>query len=153
MAYENPENLVCHIKIVPRYNDEFFIQHADDQINDGSHIDFESEEEIKNHEIAIEVIGDAIESYQGFRTVEVFWEKIYVDTDGEPDTDFSGSGLTQLYAEQRCERLKTIEITTPDPGMYHFVLRFRTKEGSSHYIDTHQYVYVVNHSDCGTGGA
>ena len=117
------------MKIVPEYNDNAFIQHADDQINDGSGSG-------NDHENERTVIGSAIESYQGFLTVEVFM-------DGG-----------KLYSERLCETLKVIPVDTSSYNnqTIHFVFRLRTAWGSGAYYDVDQYVYIANHSSCGSFG-
>ncbi|UCG53572.1 MAG: hypothetical protein JSW58_08440 [Candidatus Latescibacterota bacterium] len=142
----SPAKLLLHIKIVPRYNDEELVQHADDQINTGTTITGEP------HEVPGFPIGNAVESYQGFLTCEIFWETIETDTDGEPDTDLTGDGLIVYAAEALCETQKIIEIDPAPSGFLHFVFRLRTAWGSSDYIDIDQYVYIASHAACGALG-
>lgn len=131
--------VILHIKIVPRYNDEQFIQHADDQINNGFDITGEP------HEVPGYPIGHAIESYQGFYTCEIWYEEIL---DVSP---YSGSGLILYAEEDLCERHKIIYLD-PSPIFLRFLFRLRTELGSSYYIDVNQYVYIVNHENCGDLG-
>lgn len=128
--------LLLHVKFVPRYNDSAFIQHADDQINDGTGSG-------AAHENARTVIGSAIESYQGWKTVEVWkgatlhWSELDV----------------LLYSERAIETLKTITWTPIETGMVRVTFRMRAETGSTHYTDYDQYVYIALHNTCGTEGA
>ena len=115
------------MKIVPGYNDESMVQHADDQINDGTGTG-------DAHENTRVPIGDAIESYQGFKTVEVL-------KDGSP-----------LYSEMNCEALKTITWTPVVSGLVTLTFRLRTKLASAYYVDVTQYVYIAEHENCGNAG-
>ena len=167
--------LLLHIKIVPRYNDEELVQHADDQINDGSDISglvaaFKAQIEDAYgasyydhllggpHEVAGFPIGGAIEAYQGWKTCEIFYELLDLDTDGDVVLDGDGNpliqGARQTYEEEGlCETKKIIfipEIT--ESSFYHFIFRMRTEWASSNYIDVDQYVYAVMHDSCGNLG-
>lgn len=128
-----------HIKIVPRYNDDELIQHADDQIHDSTEV-VGSPHEVPGHPV-----GQAIESYQGFLTCEVWHEEVLVV---DP---YSGSGLVIYAAEALCEATKMVDFDPAD-AFVHFVFRLRTAWGSSDYIDIDQYVYIVNHEYCGILG-
>ena len=124
------------------------IQHADDQISDGSVLAGEP------HEVAGYPIGNAIESYQGYATVEVFMERGDYSTDGfTAIVDTDGSGLQLLYSERLCEQLK---IVTWDPlrtELVHLVFRLRAAMGSVRHKDVDQYVFTVFHSECGVLGS
>jgi len=115
-----------HVKIVPGRNDGDFIQHADDQINNG-------EVDTPDHELPGNPIGETIESYQGFKTVEVFR---------------NGS---RLYGEQLCEKLKVVACHA-EASLVQFVFRLRTALGSLYYVDVDQWVYISIHENCGGDG-
>lgn len=87
------------------------------------------------HENPVTVIGNAIESYQGFATVEVWlWDYL-------------------LYTERPIEQLKV--VNWPSACLYtteQLTFRFRTKSLSADYVDVTQYVRVVFHDNCGTDG-
>lgn len=172
--------LYLHIKIVPRYNDEELIQHADDMIDDGTWreaggIDSPASRGMRElindptgaydtifgnrHEVDLNPIGNAIESYQGWKTCEILYETITLDGGGEweSDTDgtpIGGSGLIEYAEEALCETQKVIFIAgITETRFYHFVFRMRTEWASANYIDVDQYVLVVAHDACGTLGA
>lgn len=107
-----------HVKFFPRFNDGVFVQHADDQINDGTGSG-------EPHENARTPIGEAIESYQGVSTVEVL-------IDG---------GV--LYSERPIEQLKVVTWTPECYATYDLEFRLRAKEGSSTYVSIHQYVHIA----------
>ena len=117
-----------HVKFLPRYNDNMFIEHADDQINSGTTLD----EDYGPHEQTGYVIGDAIKPYGGFRTVEVF---------KDPDAGFSPEYV--LFAERAIEELKMVNWTDLVAGSYRLVFRLRTAEGSEYYTDVEQFITVL----------
>ena len=108
--------VTLHIKFFPKYNDAVLIQHGDDQITDESG----------------NVIGGAVESYQGAKTVQVLGD------------------IT--FSERLIETLKTISFTSTG-GEYNMTFRLRAEWGSPYYIDIPQTVRVVHHTSTGTGGA
>lgn len=117
-----------HVKFFPRYNDNFFVEHADDQIDDGSKMP-----EGEPHEVERFPIGDSIKPYGGFATLEVFLN---------PDTDFGADTL--IFSEDAIEKFKIIPSSNFVEGDFaHYVFRFRSVAGSDHYVDVSQYVRVV----------
>lgn len=119
------------------------MQHADDQINDGTTITGEP------HEVAGNPIGNAIESYQGFATCDIFYERLYLDTDFTPilDTDGTpiGEGYQQYAEEAPIEQHKVIEFEVEETTFYRFRFRLKALSGSSHTISEYQYVMVAAH--------
>ena len=107
------------MKLVPRFNDGRLIQHADDQVNDGSELGGEP------HEVVGYPIGDSVESYQGYLTVEVYREGVL------------------LYGEQLCEKLKVISFMAIVGRNTWLVFRLRTAWSSTNFADVDAYVYAA----------
>ena len=118
-----------HLKFTPALNDPYFIQHADDQIERNL---IEIPEGINAHEFPGVPIGNAIESYSGWATVEVF---------KDPDVDFSAEFL--IHAEQPIEELKFLRWQPWETGTFQIVFRLRSKEGSSNIILITRYVRIL----------
>lgn len=151
---------LLRLKIFPGFNDPIQLQHGDDQIRDGTALAGVV------HENPAIIIGNAIESYAGAKTIEIFREVITLDTDDDPviidgipqgDTD----GLVLVQAEQLIELAKF--ITLPDINLtaspftdstfFHYRIRLRSETASTKFIDVDQYAYVVVHQDDGDQGA
>jgi hypothetical protein len=115
-----------HLKFLPRYNSNLFIEHADDQIVDSS-----EEIEGEPHEVAGYIIGEAKKSYGGYKTVEVF---------KDPDTDCSIE--YRIHEEQPCEELKVLAWEGMTSGLYRIVFRFRSETESDNYTDYEQWVRI-----------
>lgn len=78
------------------------------------------------------IIGEAIESYQGGLTVQVLGDVI--------------------RSERLIETLKTIEFSATE-RLYHLIFRLRSGWADTQYIDVDQYIRVVRHSATGNAGA
>lgn len=117
-----------HLKYWPKFNDSLLIQHADDQVEDGTApaTTIHEDEAYNDH-----IIGDAIESYQGAKTVEILGD------------------ITR--AEVPCEQRKIVTFAARE-ALYHLIFRFRAVAGSATYIDVHQYIRVVYHTTHGDVG-
>lgn len=115
-----------HVNFNARYNDNIFIQHANDQICLSDDLDGD------RHEVPVSVIGDAIKSYGGFKTVEVF---------KDPDDDFSPEFI--IAEEQLIEELKIVKWDPYENGLIRLVFRFRAETESTDFTDVEQYVRVV----------
>ena len=149
---------LLRLKIFPGFNDPIQLQHGDDQIRDGTALAGVV------HENPAIVIGNAIESYAGAKTIEIFRETIDLDTDDDPVVVGGvpqGDGLVLVQAEQLIELAKF--ITLPDINItgspfvdstfFHYRIRLRSEVGSTTFIDVDQYAYVVVHQDDGEQGA
>lgn len=149
---------LLRLKIFPGFNDPIQLQHGDDQIRDGTALDGVV------HENPAIIIGNAIESYAGAKTIEIFREVITLDTDDDPVVISGvpqGDGLVLVQAEQLIELAKF--ITLPDINLtaspftdstfFHYRIRLRSEVASTTFIDVDQYAYVVVHQDDGEQGA
>ncbi len=149
---------LLRLKIFPGFNDPIQLQHGDDQIRDGTALDGVV------HESPAVIIGNAIESYAGAKTIEIFREVITLDTDDDPVIIGGvpqGDGLVLVQAEQLIELAKF--ITLPDINLtaspftdstfFHYLLRLRSEVASTIFIDVDQYAYVIVHQDDGDQGA
>ena len=149
---------LLRLKIFPSFNDPIQLQHGDDQIRDGTALAGDV------HENPAITIGNAIESYAGAKSIEIFREVITLDTDDDPVVIGGvpqGDGLVLVVAEQLIELVKF--ITLPDINLtgspfaestfFHYRLRLRSEIGSPTFIDVDQYAYVVVHQDDGDQGA
>lgn len=153
-----------HVKVVPRHNDGPFVQHADDQINDGSEITGAA------HEVDGYPIGEAIESYQGFDTCEVYRELLTIDsstggewfvpkdTNGDYIVDAAGrplgSGIELVYSERPVEQIKVLRFGPfSETQFWRYEFRLRVKAGAADYTVVDQYIYIVDVDNCGDAGA
>jgi len=149
---------LLRLKFFPSFNDPIQLQHGDDQIRDGTALAGDV------HENPAITIGNAIESYAGAKTVEIFRETIDLDTDDDPVVVGGvpqGDGLVLVMAEQLIELAKF--ITLPDINLtgspfaestfFHYRIRLRGEVASTTFIDVDQYAYVVVHQDSGEQGA
>jgi len=159
-----PVALCLHVKFIPKYNDPSLIQHGDDQISDGeigapfcAPDRFDLYSMWGDHERRVNPIGNAIESYQGFKTVEVLVANVLIggETDGfEPLPGLPVGAESTFSPEGPVEGCKMLWIETVTyPGFLRFRFRLRTEEASLSYVDVFQYVYVVGHDVCGGGGS
>ena len=149
---------LLRLKIFPGFNDPIQLQHGDDQIRDGTALAGVV------HENPAITIGNAIESYAGAKSVEIFRETIDLDTDDDPVVVGGvpqGDGLVLVVAEQLVELAKF--ITLPDINLtgspfaestfFHYRIRLRSEVASTTFIDVDQYAYVIVHQDSGEEGA
>lgn len=149
---------LLRLKIFPSFNDPIQLQHGDDQIRDGTALAGVV------HENPAIIIGNAIESYAGAKTIEIFREVITLDTDDDPVVIGGvpqGDGLVLVQAEQLIELAKF--ITLPDINLtaspftdstfFHYRIRLRSEVASTVFIDVDQYAYVIVHQDDGDQGA
>ncbi len=149
---------LLRLKFFPSFNDPIQLQHGDDQIRDGTALAGDV------HENPAVTIGNAIESYAGAKTVEIFRETIDLDTDEDPVVVGGvpqGDGLVLVIAEQLIELVKL--ITLPDINLtgspfagstfFHYRIRLRSEVASTVFIDVDQYAYVIVHQDSGEEGA
>jgi hypothetical protein len=118
----------AHLKFTPKWNDNVFVQHADDQINNTP----EQASTSEPHESYGVPIGEAIESYSGYLTVEVW---------SNPDTDFSEDFL--ITPETNIEEVKVINLEPWEDGVYELVFRLRTARGSEYYEEVVRYLQVI----------
>lgn len=123
-----PPQTGFHVKFIPRYNDNALIEHADDQVVDPR----ETVEDGEPHEVPGFPIGNAIKSYGGFATVEVF---------RNPEGTFDAS--TRIYTERPLEELKLVNWDPFVAGASHLVFRFRAAEGSATFVDVDQYGFLI----------
>ena len=177
-AYAPPENAVksflLHTKFWPKYNDENLISHADDQIRQQYTATASLSELVSSppHESTGFPVGNAVESYQGYKTVEVWIRQVHLgwpDTEGNcqstPHGYDSDTGLgagtgewKQLAAEQNIEKLKLVEWATAGSSTWELQFLFRTKTGGyfNGLMDSEgngpgivrQYVHVAWHDSC-----
>jgi hypothetical protein len=122
-----PPLIGFHLKILPRYNDNALIEHADDQV-----VDPRETVEGEPHEAPGFPIGDAIKSYGGWATVEVF---------RDPEGVFDAS--TRIIPEQPIEDVKLVNWDPFVAGASHLVFRFRAAEGSATFVDVDQYARLL----------
>lgn len=123
------EAVGIHLKFTPKYNDGFFIQHSDDQIE--SNI-IEVPIDTEPHEFPGIPIGKAIESYSGYATVEVFLD---------PDVDRSSEFL--IHEEQLIEELKFLRWQPWENGTFEVVFRLRAALGSAFFEEVIRYVRII----------
>lgn len=123
-----PPQTGFHLKFIPRYNDNALIEHADDQIRDP-----DQTVDGLPHEAPGFPIGDAIKSYGGFATVEVFLD---------PEGIFDAS--TRIYDERPIEQLKLLNWDPFTAGDYNIVFRLRAAEGSAAFVDVDQYGRLIS---------
>lgn len=116
-----------HLKFFPRYNDNALIEHADDQV-----VDPRETVEGEPHEAPGFPIGNAIKSYCGFATVEVF---------RNPEGTFDAS--TRIRDEMPIEEAKLINWDPFVAADSHLVFRFRAVAGSSSFVDIDQYARLI----------
>ena len=159
---------VLHTKFWPKYNDEALISHADDRVReqgratstvDGPNVGEDGAATVSilssgPHEKTGFPIGNSVESYQGFKTVEVHIRQIHISI---PDTD--GNVLVQdwgattgewglLYTERNIEKLKIIEWATVGSSSWQIDFYFRTKRYSKRVHRVSTYVHVAWHDSC-----
>lgn len=118
----------AHLKFTPKWNDNLFVQHADDAIN----ITPELASDAEQHESYGVPIGEAIESYSGFDTVEVF---------ANPDAGFNEDYL--VMSERKIEEAKVVNLEPWEAGLYRLVFRLRATRGSDYYKDVERYLRVI----------
>jgi hypothetical protein len=123
-----PPAIGWHLKFIPRYNDNALIEHADDQIRDPDEtVDGEP------HEQPGFPIGDAIKSYGGFLTVEIF---------RDPAGTFDAT--TRIRDEMLIEEAKILNWDPFLPGdESNIVFRLRAAFGSTTFVDIDQYGRLV----------
>jgi hypothetical protein len=123
-----PPAIGWHLKFIPRYNDNALIEHADDQIRDPDEtVDGEP------HEQPGFPIGDAIKSYGGFLTVEIF---------RDPAGTFDAT--TRIRNEMLIEEAKILNWDPFLPGdESNIVFRLRAAFGSTTFVDIDQYGRLV----------
>jgi hypothetical protein len=123
------ERVGPHMKLTPKYNDPHFVQHADDQIENNI---LEIPEGVEPHEFPGVPIGNALESYSGYDTVEVF-----------KDPDVARSIEFLIHPEQPLEQLKFLQWDPYENGTFEIVFRLRAAEGSATYREVIRYVRVI----------
>jgi hypothetical protein len=123
------ENVGVHIKVTPKYNDPIQVQHADDQIENNT-VEVPSGSE--PHEFPGVPIGSALESYSGYKTVEVF-----------KDPDAARSIEYMIHPEQDIEDLKYLAWTPWEEGTFEIVFRLRAASGSAVYKEVIRHVRVI----------
>ena len=117
----------AHLKFTPAWNDNVFIQHADDQINKTPDVG-----SFEPHESYGVPIGNCIESYSGYLTAEVY---------ANPDAERSENYL--IVPEQNIEDLKVINLEPWEDGLYELVFRLRAKHGSPYYKEVTRFLKVI----------
>jgi hypothetical protein len=117
----------AHLKFTPAWNDNVLIQHADDRINKTPDLGA-----YEPHESYGLPIGNCIESYSGYLTVEVY---------SNPDTDRSENSL--IVNEKNIEDLKVINLEPWEDGVYELVFRLRAKRGSPYYKEVTRFLRVI----------
>ena len=82
---------LLHTKFWPKYNDNKFISHADDRVRkQGTATSSLAELALSPpHESTGHPIGSAIESYQGFKTVEVWIRQIHIGIPEDMDLNYA----------------------------------------------------------------
>jgi hypothetical protein len=123
------EAIGLHLKVTPKYNDTFLVQHADDQIENNI---VEVPDGTNPNEFPGVPIGNAVESYSGYATVEVF---------KDPDADRSLEFL--IHPEQPIEELKFLRWEPFVDETTEIVFRFRAAEGSAVFREVIRYVRVI----------
>ena len=117
----------AHLKFTPAWNDNVLIQHADDQINNTPNVgDYEP------HESFGVPIGNCIESYSGYLTVEVF---------ANPDAERTENSL--IVNETDIQDLKVINLEPWEDGVYELVFRLRAKYSSPYYKEVTRFLRVI----------
>jgi len=149
------------LKFWPQFNDENLISHADDRIRQegrSTTVLSSSASSESPHETTGHPIGNSIESYQGFETVEVWLRQIDLsppDAEGNTtvtdieSTDIPTGKWTQLYTEQKIEKLKIVEWQTKGSSTWQLQFRFRTVLASANYVSVYQFAHVAWHDTCG----
>jgi hypothetical protein len=123
------EQAGIHLKVTPKLNDPYQVQHADDQI-EANVISIPSS--LAPNEYPGVPIGDAIESYSGYKTIEVF---------KDPDVDRSDDFL--IHVEQPIEGLKFIRWDPWVEETAEVVFRLRASTGSAIFREVIRYVRVI----------
>jgi hypothetical protein len=118
-----------HLKFTPKWNDNIFVQHADDKVVNTDATNLEGGEP---HESGGIPIGEAIECYSGYLTVEVF---------RDPDTDRSPDFI--LFPETPIEQIKLIKWDPWVDGTFEIVFRLRAVAGSEFFEEVVRYVRVI----------